>query len=79
MATIIIDLIADSTGDFLAFKTTEASAEISVDNISLKEVLVEETVDNYPVKEFLTGTTDEGEPIFFPFRDSDIFFLDSSE
>ncbi|MFA6315578.1 MAG: hypothetical protein WC648_04400 [Candidatus Paceibacterota bacterium] len=65
MATIDLKFIADSSGDLLLFKSDGNSANISVDNISLKEVITDETGPNFSVKEFLSGTTDEGDPIFF--------------
>lgn len=65
MATITINFIAKDTGDFIMFNPVGSPAEITIDNVSLKEITTSETTDNYSVKEFLSGTTDEGEPIFF--------------
>jgi hypothetical protein len=58
MATIDLKFIADSSGDLLLFKSDGNSANISVDNISLKEVITDETGPNFSVKELLSGTTD---------------------
>ena len=56
--------VADDSGDFIAFKASTPS-NITIDNVSVKEVTSEATPTNYSIKEFLSGTTDEGAPIFF--------------
>lgn len=60
-----IDFIANGTGDCLIFRSDSASASITIDNISVKQVVIDAIEPNFSVKEFLTGTTDEGDPIFF--------------
>ena len=65
MSTVVVKFLADDSGDSISFKCNSSPADLSIDNVSLKEVISEETPANFSVKEFLSGTTDEGDPIFF--------------
>lgn len=65
MASITVNFTADSSGDYISFKSDSTTASLSIDNVSLKEITSEETSDNFSVKEFLIGSNDEGREIFF--------------
>lgn len=65
MERITIDFLADATGDCLIFKSESSPASITVDNISVRQIVSDAVEPNFSVKEFLSGTTDEGNPIFF--------------
>ena len=65
MDRITTDFLADGTGDCIIFKSESSPASITVDNISVKQIVSNAVEPNFSVKEFLSGTTDEGNPIFF--------------
>ena len=65
MERITIDFTADNSGDSLTFNAVGSPANLSLWNISLREIVEDAVEPNFSVKEFLSGTTDEGNPIFF--------------
>jgi hypothetical protein len=64
MAIFTTTFVADNSGGTISF-VPSVDAELTLDNITIKKVIVSAVEDNIPIKEFLTGNTDEGKEIFF--------------
>lgn len=61
----IVTFIADSSGNYISFKSDQFLTTMIVDNISLRRIISGATNDNRSTKQFLIGNTDEGNDIVF--------------
>jgi hypothetical protein len=65
MAIITINFTADNSGESITFRGDDSVGNLTVQSVSLREIVSIANPGGPHIKEFLSGTTDDGKEIFF--------------